>query len=622
MNKDVTATKSRTGLTKFIRLRGLISFFSLILMIVLFVYLLAESLVRIGLKSSLETAFGAEVNVESVELNYSPLILTVNGLQVTDAENPQRNIFSFKTAVAGVDVWQYLLGKTVIETLSVSDLLLAGVRENEGEVFSNQQTPANLEADIVDENDASLPAMNLSLPDVQSILDNTDLLTIKASMQLTDSYKQEKANLLKIKANLPNKDKLDSYEQRVKALGKMKVKSIEDFNLVKTKFEQLRSEFKKEQQQVKSANTLVKQARARLEKDLGSLQQAPRKDWQAIEKKYQLDNVSNDDFAHILFGEQVRGYYQTAEKAYFKISPLLKKYSQNRKAEQEELARKDKIEGRFVYFEEERALPPFLIKTLDISVLMNQVNGVKPLFNIDITELTHQHFYRDLATKINIKSSVVESGSVVANTQFYLDQAETVIASGEWQATNLTLGAIEISKNENLELQLTSGMLSGKGNFAISESKALSGKNNVSIEQAIYDGNASSKFGNIILDTFNDLDRLTIGLNLKGTLNDPEFSITSSLNSAIKGAFKKQIARQLSKFKQEVNKGLNDKVSQSLNLNKEDKQSLIDIETLVTDTDKALEQLKNSDVVKQQKKKLEDKAADKIKDKLKGLFGN
>jgi hypothetical protein len=32
--------------------------------------------------------------------------------------------------------------------------------------------------------------------------------------------------------------------------------------------------------------------------------------------------------------------------------------------------------------------------------------------------------------------------------------------------------------------------------------------------------------------------------------------------------------------------------------------------------------LKKSDVVKQQKAKLKDKAADKIKDKLKGLFGN
>jgi len=49
-------------------------------------YLFAESLVKSAIVSSAESAFGAEVNVADVELGYSPLQLSVLGMQVTDKE--------------------------------------------------------------------------------------------------------------------------------------------------------------------------------------------------------------------------------------------------------------------------------------------------------------------------------------------------------------------------------------------------------------------------------------------------------------------------------------------------------------------------------------------------------
>ena len=59
----------------------------------------------------------------------------------------------------------------------------------------------------------------------------------------------------------------------------------------------------------------------------------------------------------------------------------------------------------------------------------------------------------------------------------------------------------------------------------------------------------------------------------------------------------------------------------SLSLGEGQLGELLDFETLLNDSDKAFENLANNDVVKQQRKKLEDKAKDKIKDKLGKLFG-
>ena len=71
-----------------------------------------------------------------------------------------------------------------------------------------------------------------------------------------------------------------------------------------------------------------------------------------------------------------------------------------------------------------------------------------------------------------------------------------------------------------------------------------------------------------------------------------------------------------------MNKGLNEKLANALKLGDSQAAELLDLEALLTDTDKALADLKNSDVVKQQQKKLEDKAKDKLKDKLKNKLGD
>jgi hypothetical protein len=70
-----------------------------------------------------------------------------------------------------------------------------------------------------------------------------------------------------------------------------------------------------------------------------------------------------------------------------------------------------------------------------------------------------------------------------------------------------------------------------------------------------------------------------------------------------------------------VYSGLNEKLAQSLQLNNQKDAEFVNFEALLGDTDNTLEQLKNSDIVEQQKKKLQNKAKDKLKDKLSDLFG-
>ena len=125
-------------MARFIRWQGMVVFVLLSALVAGLLYLFAESLVKRAIVSSAESAFGAEVNVAEVQLGYSPLQLSVLGLQVTDKDSPTQNLFSFERATAAVDVWQYLFGKIIIDELEVTQLVFSGVRSQAGNVYVDE----------------------------------------------------------------------------------------------------------------------------------------------------------------------------------------------------------------------------------------------------------------------------------------------------------------------------------------------------------------------------------------------------------------------------------------------------------------------------------------------------
>jgi len=601
-------------MARFIRWQGIVAFIVISALVAGILYFFAESLVKTAIVSSAESAFGAEVNVAEVKLAYSPLQISVLNLQVTDKETPTQNLFSFERATAGVDIWQYLFGKIIIEELEVSQLAFSSARSQAGKVYFTDASNSGAKESLSEQAKAMLPEVDMQLPDVKTLLNDSNLLTVKATTQLQDSYKIEQAKLKALKTQLPNKAKLKSYQDKVKALGKMKVNSLADIEKIKTEFDKIKAEFKTDQALVKKAKQQVLESKQLLSKQVEQLKDAPNKDWQQIEKTYQLESLDTEDFAHILFGEQAREYVEKAQWAYDMISPLMANMKDDATTVSEN---KSHAKGRFIYFKEEAPLPSILIKKALLSVQLEQGE-----VNIKGSELTHQHWLRGKDSLIDISS--IDNGELKLNSKFNVTQSGDFNADGKWLAQDRQLSNAQLTKSKALTLSLSSAKLDGTGSFKLINNEVIAA-NHLSLNQASYDGQANSKITKLLLETINSLDSLTVDIGVNGELNKPSFTIASSLNNALTGAFKQQVAGKLGDFKQKINKGLNDKLVNALKLGDSQTTELLDLEALLTDTDKALADLKNSDIVKQQQKKLEDKvknkAKDKLKDKLGDLFG-
>jgi uncharacterized protein (TIGR03545 family) len=216
-------------------------------------------------------------------------------------------------------------------------------------------------------------------------------------------------------------------------------------------------------------------------------------------------------------------------------------------------------------------------------------------------------------------TNLTNGGDVTIDSQFERTKNGHSSGQGQWLIKQIVLKNMQLTETKALALTLTEGKLSGSGNFNINQDNHIGSKNHFALTKATYQGEAETKFTELLLETFKSLDKLTLEANVVGAIEQPEWSISSSLDKAVKGAFTKQIANKLTEFKAQVNSGLNEKLAQSLQLNNEKEAEFVNFEALLGDTANTLEQLKNSDVVKQQKKKLQDKAKDKLKGKLSDL---
>ncbi len=598
-------------MTRFIRWQGLVAFVVLAALLAVFFYFFAETLVKKTIISSGEVAFGAEVNVEEVQLSYSPLQLTVMGLQVTDKDKPEQNVFSFEKATAGVDVLQYLFGKIIVDDLTVSQLAFSSVRSRPGSVYKNTDESFDTpDKSISDKAKEMLPEIDMQLPDVQSLLNDNNLLTVKASKELQASYESEQAKLKVLKGQLPSKNKLKSYQDKVTALGNSKVESIADIEKIKAKFEVIKTEFKADQAIVDKAKQQIIASKELLAKRVAQLKSAPSKDWQEIEQKYQLESVDAEDFAHILFGQQARAYVQKAKWAYEKMAPFVN----NIKAEKSEEQQYAHTKGRFVFFKEDKPLPAILIKKALFSIVTEPGE-----LTVKGNELTHQHWLRGKASKLDFSS--VANGEFRLNSDFQFSESDEFDAHGTWSISERALANVNLTESKALTLTLKKAQLNGEGSFTFINDE-ISAENNLSLQGASYQGQAKSKLSELLLDTIKSLDTLTVNIGVKGGLDNAKFSIDSSLNDALTGAFKQQVAGKLEEFKKKVDNGLNEKLADALKIGDSKNAELVNFEALITDTDKALDDLQNSDLVKKQQKKLEDKAKNKVKDKLKDKLGD
>jgi uncharacterized protein (TIGR03545 family) len=585
----------------YFRWQGLVGFFAVLSLIIGVLVVYASDLIKLGIEEGGSHYWGAEVNVADVEVTWSPFKIAVNGFEATDPATPSQNIVAFEQARVSMDLWQSIVGKTLIHSVDIKQVDLNKARKYPGKVTIKPDTGKGAE-----EETSVLEDTMAALPTVEELLARSDLKTAKAGVRLLETYKTEKVAIKALSTKLPDQAKISQYQLMIKAISDTDTSSPQALIKATEDLSELKKQFKADKVLLKEAKKQLKISKDNISVVLKEVKDAPKQDWAMLSEKYQLNEGGAQNFTELIFGQQAKAYFKQASELYELIKPMLDKMN---KSDSAPLFVENYEKGRFVHFAEENPMPDWLVEKTHISMNLDQGG-----FVIEIDELNAQHWVRNKSTLLTVKSTdLLGMGALALNADVFMQQKEGLRIKSDWDVQGLSFKQLPITDSKNFKLVLAESKLDVKGSAAYANQK-LENKNHLAFSDSAFEGSADSSIGQAVVDILSEMDNLSVDIGASGDVASPDLSIRSGLDTQLMSAIKKRAKVELEKFKGKAMKAMQQKVAEQIKGNADGEQDLLAFDGDFGKLDEQLEELLKS--------KLAAKATDGLKDKLKKKLGD
>ncbi|MEP7705566.1 TIGR03545 family protein [Paraglaciecola sp. 25GB23A] len=580
-----------------IRWPGLIAFVLITGSIAAIIILFFDFWIKLAAQKGLEVATGAEVNISAVEHTFSPFGVSLIDVQLTDPNKPATNQIQAAKISADIELSPLLLRKVIIDNLIVSGVQFGTERAREGEVF--RKTNAQGERSVLEE----LFPNKEDLPSVDEVLARSPLKTTKAIEEVQAAYDRHKEGIATQYKNLPSKDKLAEYKKQIEALSKANYKNPSELLAAKEKFDLLKQEIRADKQILTDFKDSVSQAKQELSPKIAQLKAAPGQDYEQLKALVAGDAGAISDVTTMVFGEKAAQWAEYGLAAFDIVAPMLK----NKEQQSEEAV----SAGRWLSFDDESGLPELWIKNADISVSWQQENLLSVWHDI-----TYQHDIIGRATTFKVDSSKSKLWqSFKLNGDFWLKE-NGILAQQNWQLAGLKLDNIDLVNQDKLSSKLLTGLMSSNGSIKVKENTVI-GDGVINLTSLTMQAQGSNKMTNIVANTLNQLEQLSINSDVGGVIGDLDLSFSSDLNRQLGSALLANIGKEEQGKLDELKAKLNTQMQAALGSQDAQLGEWLDWEKLADGDISSLEEMLNSKM-----NNAIDNKKDELKDKLKGkLFG-
>ncbi|WP_300319615.1 TIGR03545 family protein [Idiomarina sp.] len=577
-----------------IRWPGLAVFAGFVLLLVAISWLFLDSIIKVTLEHTLGRLNGAEVNIEQVEHSWSPLALRIKGVQVTNPQQPTHNRVQVGEASADISPTELILGRTLIEQLTMTGIRVNQERDSEGEVYV---LPS--EDDMKEWASQSWDDLKMSLPSTDEIMAQVDLQTDKVIEQSKAEYEKQKQEVVAAKDALPSEDKIKEYEQKIKEITEGDVKDLGDISARKEALDELKESIRKDKEAIANFRNRVSEAKDVLQTQVTELKNAPGNDIDRIKSFFSMDGQGLQNVTGLLLGEQAKQWSQYLLLAYEQLGPMLAR------SDNSETVKPVRGEGQSISFAEEDAPPEFLIKKARTEFM---VAGT--VIDVDWQNITHQHNLLGQPTTYQARADNSQLWKAF-NLNGELSLSDLGIdAKQQWQLKGAQLQNLGLSESAELSAQIVSSLLDSDGTILVRENK-LDGNAMVRMLNLDMDASGSSKLTNAIASALSQLQRLDIATNITGDIQSPSLSFDSDLDDQLGSLLADTAMSEADGKLADIKADLTAKVSDQLGGQEELLQSLTQWNSESGEKDQKLEEL------------LKSKIEDSLKDKLKGrLFGD
>lgn len=370
-----------------IRTEAVIPSLILLALIYAYFYFFFDGHLRRGMEYAATQVHGAEVNIGHLRTSFWRASFEMGGLEVTDKEQPARNLFSVGEMRFKL-VWDALLRmKAVVDEASILNIQAYTKRARPGRVLPppppSESLIGKVQAQVVEQTKAKFN--DNFLGDIASVVGGVDpkeqLKNIQAELKsvvraegLEKELTAKKAEWEKRIKELPKPKEIKEYEARIKALNLKTKNPLELAGNLKKAKEIL--------DEAKAKAKLVEQSQKDLTSDvtnytqaIAGLQKMAEQDVADLQKRLQLPSLDPKEFSTQLFMSQVesklvslRKYIAVARK----YMPPKKTAEQKKQEAAEALVPPKRGQGVNVPFPITTGYPLFWLKKAAVSSELTQ----------------------------------------------------------------------------------------------------------------------------------------------------------------------------------------------------------------------------------------------------------
>ncbi|HEY8278479.1 MAG TPA: TIGR03545 family protein [Bdellovibrionota bacterium] len=535
-----------------------------------------DGYLRRGIEFAATRVHGAEVDVARVHTSFLKATFQLTGLEVTDKEKPERNLFQVGE-IRFAALWDALLrGKVAIEEASVLDVQAYTPRKSPGYVLPPPppSTPgllAKAQEQILAQTRAHFNQNFLG--DIADVAAGTDpkaklkeiqgnLKTEARAKELEKELEAKQAEWKKRAAELPKAADIQALESKIKALDLSGKNPLELANNLK-KAKDIVAEAQGKVKQVEVAQSQLTGDIQKYNNSIADLQRFAQQDVADLQKQLQIPSLDPKEFSRQLFMAQVEKRLGSVRK-YIEIA---RKYMPAKgattKEKSEELLPPARGVGRTYHFPITKGYPLFWLKQAKVSSEISQSEWAGKVWG-GLSDLTSSPSQLGRPTKLHIAGDFPKQNIHGLDLQAVIDHTgeqakETIKASVA--AFPVTDQKFSDSADVKLGVKRATAATSMNGSLVNqSMNLDLSGR----LEKPEFEFDAKSPIVKEVLGAaLKGLPAVTMRAVVTGSWDKFDIWIDSNLGSELSKGFQKQLQAKLGDAQAKLSSLVNDKIGPS-----------------------------------------------------------
>lgn len=494
---------------------------------------------------------GARVELAEADLSFFPAGLQLYRLQITNPDKPLRNIVEIDRLAMSIDTMRLLQRKIIIDEMTVEGIRPDTPRKKSGalpEYTARQKAAAPGDAK------KGFKVPSLQIPNVKEVLGKEKLASLELAKNYQEQIKADKLKWQQQLAELPNKEKLAQYKER---LNKVKSSSgLAGLLGGATELLAVKKELQADLDRLRTAKKDFAEVSASYKKRLAELQKAPRQDIKRLVDKYSLSGKGLANLSSLLFGAKTGNIVEQVLSWYAKAQPLLERRKE--KKDGSEIVKPVRGKGVWVRFEEREPLPDFLIRKIAASVQIAAGS-----FDGTIKNITPDQDVLGTPLSFTFAGDSLQ-GLRSISFDGILDHVNPAQPrdSVNLELIDFVLKKAVLSDDENLPVTINSGLVDLSVQVVLQQ-RDLNADVLANLKSANFTAappQQSDAISQAIAGALSDITNVSARAKVTGTIDDYSIELSSDLDNILKQAVASTIKSQTARFEQDLKDGVMAKV--------------------------------------------------------------